>query len=131
MIIIAHSTQVIGKQSEMKAALALISNGWQVADPMIDEVYDLVGRDPVNGQFATFQVKTIRKRSDRNNEMVITGKKSNGETYQPPEVDYMLGIDGDDVWMTECTGLSEYWVTQASASKRWVKLTANNESEAV
>lgn len=124
----AHETQVLGKVSELTAALALISNGWQVAEPVIPEVYDLVGKDPINGEWKTFQVKSMKIRSDRNSEMVIVGRKSNGGNYQPEEVDYMLGVDGDIVYMTECTGISEYWASEATAAKRWVKLTAQEEA---
>ena len=120
----AHSTQVTGKVSELTAALALISNGWEVSSPIIDEVYDLVGKDPINGAWATFQVKTIRKRTDRKNEMVIYSTKGNGEAYQPHDCDYILGVDGDRVFMAECTGVKEMWASEASAAKRWVELTA-------
>ena len=130
----AHSTQIVGKVSEITATLALIANGWEVAQPFMAEEYDLVAKDPVNKQWRSFQVKSLRKRTDRNNEMVIVGRKNNGGTYQPSEVDYMLGVDGDTVYMTECTGLSEYWASESTASKRWVELTAveiNNEVGAV
>ncbi|WP_409998329.1 group I intron-associated PD-(D/E)XK endonuclease, partial [Escherichia coli] len=70
-MIIAHENQVTGKLSEMTAARALLANGWEVSEPIVAEPYDLVAKDPVTGQFVTIQVKTIRRRSDRRNEMVI------------------------------------------------------------
>lgn len=125
----AHDTQVTGAISELTAARALMASGWQVSQPLVAEAYDLVGRDPVNGQFATFQVKTIRKRSDRNGELVIYAKKGNGQAYTTDDCDYLIGIDGQTAYMMECRGISEYWASEASASKRWIELTAERESE--
>lgn len=127
----AHETQILGKVSEITATLALIANGYEVAQPFMAEAYDLVAKDPANGKWYSFQVKSLRKRTDRNNEMVIVGRKNNGGTYQPSEVDYMLGVDGDTVYMTECTGLSEYWASESTAAKRWIKLTATEINEEV
>ena len=31
--------------------------------------------------------------------------------------------------MFECVGQREYWATEASASQRWIELTAVNENE--
>lgn len=129
----AHETQILGKVSEITAALALIANGWEVAEPVMAEEYDLVAKDPIDKKWRTFQVKSLRRRSDRNNEMVIVGRKNNGGTYQPSEVDYMLGVDtvNDVVYMVECSGLSEYWASEATAAKRWVELSAKEVVEAI
>lgn len=129
----AHETQILGKVSEITAALALIANGWEVAEPVMAEEYDLVAKDPIDKKWRTFQVKSLRRRSDRNNEMVIVGRKNNGGTYQPSEVDYMLGVDtvNDVVYMVECSGLSEYWASESTAAKRWVELSAKEVVEAI
>lgn len=129
----AHETQILGKVSEITAALALIANGWEVAEPVMAEEYDLVAKDPIDKKWRTFQVKSLRRRSDRNNEMVIVGRKNNGGTYQPSEVDYMLGVDNanDTVYMVECSGLSEYWASESTAAKRWVELSAKEVVEAI
>jgi len=130
---LAHETQILGKVSEITAALALIANGWEVAEPVMAEEYDLVAKDPIDKKWRTFQVKSLRRRSDRNNEMVIVGRKNNGGTYQPSEVDYMLGVDtvNDVVYMVECSGLSEYWASESTAAKRWVELSAKEVVEAI
>lgn len=125
----AHETQVTGKLSEMTVARALLSNGWEVAQPEVDESYDLVARDPLTGEFKTIQVKTIRRRKDRNNEMVIYATNGKGKPYQPQDCDYIVGVEGDTVYMTECTGISEYWATDKAASKRWVKFTVGERVE--
>jgi hypothetical protein len=103
-----------------------MSVGFEVAQPLVAEVYDLIGRDPLNGKFSTFQCKTVRNREDRGS-LVIYARKGNGEPYSPQECDYILGVYGNKVYMTECVGKSEYW---SSDGKRWVELNAN-EAEAV
>lgn len=128
----AHASTQTGKVSELTAAMALINVGWEIAEPVVDEVYDLVGRDPANGDFRTFQTKTLRKRTDRDGTWhVIEGKRGNGNCYSAEDVDYMLGVDAEtgDVYMTECRNLSEYWQRPDSmtAKFRWVKLTAEKK----
>lgn len=119
----AHQTQVTGKLSEMTVARALLSNGWEISQPEVAEVYDLVGRDPITSEFKTMQVKTIRRRKDRNNEMVIYATNGHNEPYQPQDCDYIVGVEGDTVYMTECTGIKEYWATDKAANDRWIKFT--------
>lgn len=125
----AHETQIKGAVSELTVARALLSNGWEVSLPAVDEVYDLVIRDPFTHEFKTAQVKTIRRREDRGNDLVIYAKKGNGEAYCRDEVDYIVGVEGDDVYMFECTGKREYWATDQSAAKRWIKFTVNEWAE--
>lgn len=130
----AHHTTITGRISELKAEAALASNGWEVSRPSVAEVYDLVGRNTETGEWATFQCKTIRKRTDRNNEMVIYTSKGNGQPYTKEDCDYIIGVDGDRVFMTECRGIKEMWVSEATVAEKWTELTAqvsNTESEAV
>lgn len=115
--------------SEINAALCLMADGWQVSEPIVDEVYDLKGFHPVTKEFARFQVKSLVTRTDRNGEMVIPGKKGNGEPYSPSEVDYMIGVTGTTAYMVKCSGLSEYWASKSTAAKRWVKLEVENSKE--
>lgn len=119
----AHSTQVVGTVSELTAATALMSNGWEVSKPTVDEIYDLVARDPLTKEFKTLQVKTIRRRKDRNNELVIYATNGRGEPYQPQDCDYIIGVEGSTVYMTECDGRREYWASDQTVAKRWVKFT--------
>lgn len=125
---LAHITEVVGKSSEMLARLALLSNGWIVAKPETEEPFDIVARDPINGEWRTFQVKTIRVREDRGGEYVVYAKRGNGEPHTQSDADYIVGVLGaeDDelprVYMFENRGLGEYWATEARAEKRWVRL---------
>lgn len=128
----AHETQITGALSEITAKRALMALGWETAQPDIAEVYDLVARDPISREWKTIQVKTLRVREDRDNALVIYGRKGNGQPYSPAECDYIIGVDGQRAFMFECTGQAEYWATETSASKRWIELTATkNEAEAV
>lgn len=125
----AHETQVKGKLSEITVVKALLANGWEVAEPSVDEIYDIVAKDPLNGEWKTFQVKTIRRRRDRNNEMVIYATDGGGKAYQPQDCDYIVGVEGDIAYVTECTGIREYWATDKAASERWVRLTSAGEDK--
>lgn len=103
-----------------------MANGWEVAEPIVDEVYDIVAKDPCNNEWVTIQVKTIRRRNDRNGELVLSAKKGNGEPYTTEDCDYLIGVDGDTAYMMECRGITEYWASEMSASERWIKLTVES-----
>lgn len=96
--------------------------GYEVSKPLVDEVYDLLARDPANGEFMRVQVKTLRIRADRDNALVVYARKGNGQAYTTDEVDIIVGVDHTRAFMFECTGLSEYWSTEQSAKKRWITL---------
>lgn len=55
----AHETVVTGRHSELIAMLALMANGWIVAEPMAPEPFDLVALCPVTKQW-NFSVKFTR-----------------------------------------------------------------------
>jgi hypothetical protein len=99
--------------------------GYEVAKPLVPEVYDFLARDPVNGKAYRIQVKTLRIRADRDNALVVYARKGNGNAYTKDEVDYIVGVDGNRAFMFECTGFAEYWATETSAGKRWIELTGN------
>jgi hypothetical protein len=127
----AHETQITGAISELTAAkLMMESLGYEVAKPLVPEVYDFLARDPANGQAYRIQVKTLRIRTDRDNAYVIYAKKGNGKPYTPDEVDLIVGVNGNRAFMFECTGLTEYWSTEQTAKKRWIELKTA-EAEAV
>lgn len=123
----AHETQITGKLSEITAMRAFIANGFEVSLPSVAEVYDMIVRDPVNGEYARVQVKTCRVREDRDGAIVIYARKGNGLPYTKEDCDWIVGVLGDKVFITECTGQAEYWATEVSAAKRWIELTAERE----
>ncbi|WP_082926847.1 hypothetical protein [Paenibacillus tuaregi] len=112
----------------MTARLALMSNGWTVATTDTDESFDIVARDPVSRAWKTFQVKTIKVRTDRRGDLVVNGRKGNGEPYTLSETDYFIGVMGSEdgglptVYVFENNEQSEYWATETSAERRWVRL---------
>lgn len=123
----AHVTTVIGAYSEVVAELALLANGFTVSVPRTAEPFDLKAEDPLTGREIKIQVKTIRKRSDRNNDFVVYATKGNGDKYEQSDVDYFIGVLGEEgefprVFMFENRNLREYWASEARASERWVEL---------
>jgi hypothetical protein len=120
----AHSTQITGAVSELTAAKLLMETlGYEVAKPLVDEVYDFLARDPVNGKAYRIQVKTLRIRADRDNALVVMARKGNGNAYTKDEVDYIIGVDGNRAFMFECRNKSEYWSTEQTAKERWIDLS--------
>jgi hypothetical protein len=134
-----HFTETVGKYSELIARASLMANGWEaVSKSETDESFDISARDPLTKEWKTFQCKTIRKRSDRNNELVIYARNGRGNAYEQSDADYIIGVllgeDGDSprVWFFENRGIGEYWASEARASKRWVELSISlNRNEAI
>jgi hypothetical protein len=121
----AHETQITGAISELVAAKLLMESlGYEVAKPLVPEVYDFLARDPHNGQAYRIQVKTLRIRADRDNALVVNGRKGNGKPYTKEDTDYFIGVNGNRAFMFDCEGLSEYWSTEQTAKKRWIELNA-------
>jgi hypothetical protein len=123
----AHLTEVVGKYSEVVAELALLANGFAVSYPQLAEPYDFKAADPLTGDELKIQVKTIRKRADRNNDLVVYATNGKGARYEQSDVDYFIGVLGEEgevprVFMFENRGLREYWASESRASKRWVEL---------
>lgn len=127
MINIAHVTEITGKYSELAARLALLANGWTVHKAETDEAYDILARDPLTGDYAKIQVKTVRQRVDRGGDLVVYARKGNGTTYDLSEADYVVGVwvteSGPRVFMFENRLCGEYWAREASAAERWVELS--------
>ena len=125
----AHRKIQRGAHSQMTAALALIANGWEVAEPLVTEAYDLVAKPPNSTEWKQVQVKTGRVREDRGGAIVVRGTRRNGEPYTTDEVDYMCGVmDTGEVYIFECRGLSTYWVTPNTVAK-WEKLSTVFDAE--
>lgn len=125
----AHLTERVGVYAELIAEAALIASGWLgVARPTTDEYYDLTAIDRLTGEHKTFQVKTLKRREDRGDNLVLFAKKGDGKPYSLEEsADYYLGVLIDDgevprVFAMENRNISEYWAKETSASERWVEL---------
>lgn len=131
----AHITEITGTYSELIARAALLANGWTVYESETAEAHDILAQDPLSGDYVKIQVKTIRQRSDRNNELVVYAKKGNGEPYAKSDAHYIVGIwaaNGEvpRVYMFENEGYGEYWASEASAARRWAELSISLDREA-
>ncbi|MCM3314852.1 group I intron-associated PD-(D/E)XK endonuclease [Psychrobacillus sp. MER TA 17] len=129
----AHSTERTGAYSELVAMTALTANGYTVSKPFTKEKYDLIAEDPL-GHTARYQVKTIHRRADRNNDLVVFATTGGGKRYSQSDFDYFIAVLGDEnepprAFLFENTGQREYWATESRAAKRWVELsiTLNRE----
>jgi len=118
----AHEAITKGRYAELLAQTALLANGWSVAEPIAPEPFDLVARDPANGRWHRIQVKTARRRDDRNGEIVVYAKKSNGAAYTRDDCDLIIGVVDDEVYMFPNREISEYWVHPNTIESRWTKL---------
>lgn len=125
----AHITERVAMYAELVAEAALMASGYLgVAKPTTNEYYDLTAIDPLTKEHKTFQVKTLKRREDRGNNLVLFAKRGNGKPYKEDEQsDYFLGVLLDDgeipkVYAMENRGISEYWCNEAKASERWIEL---------
>ena len=124
----SYVTEVTGVYSELVAEVALMANGYQVSRTRTAEPFDLKAIDPVNGIEYKYQVKTIRKRTDKNGELVVYATNGRGNTYKKSDVDFFIGVLTEEgevprVFMFENRGIKEYWASEARASNRWVELS--------
>lgn len=125
----AHLTERVGVYAELVAEAALMASGYLgVSKPTTHEYYDLSAIDPLSREHKTFQVKTLKRREDRGNNLVLFAKKGDGTPYGPNEsADYYLGVLIDDgevprVFAMENRNISEYWALETKASERWIEL---------
>ena len=101
--------------------------GHEVAETDTDEAYDFVAKDPINGEWYTYQCKTVRVRHDRGGDMVVYATNGNGERYAKSDVDYIVGILAENgqtprAFYFENRGCREYWASEESAKTRWIEL---------
>ncbi|WP_258838628.1 hypothetical protein [Mechercharimyces sp. CAU 1602] len=107
----------------MLAQTALLANGHEIAQPVATESYDIVAKHPKTGVWHTYQVKTCRVREDRNGAIVVEARRSGGR-YTKEDADYFIGVCGEDVYLIENVGFSEYWASKTTL-KKWTKLKTN------
>ena len=117
----AHDAHITGRVSELKAITALIANGYEVAEPVVAEAYDLLIRKEGEDRTHRVQVKTCRVREDRE-AIVVNARRNNGESYTVNDCDYLIGVLEDEVYMFECRGMGEYWATAGNVDTHWAKL---------
>jgi hypothetical protein len=129
----AHQSTVTGGVSELIATAALLNAGWQVSKPEVPECYDRIGITP-EGNYVKLQIKTVYTRTDRKGAKVVFATKGDGTAYTPDESDYIVGVDGTDVWLIKNRNLREYWQPiRPTLENGWVIVgnETKNEVEAV
>lgn len=125
---IAHISETTGKYSQMIAKAALTASGWSVAETETDEAYDFVIRDPLSGAWFEAQVKTIRRRKDRDNQFVVYTTNGKGEPYSPDDIRYIVAVLAENgetprVFMFENEGRKEVWRSEPTAERDWVEMS--------
>ena len=125
----AHVTERVGAYSELIVEASLIASGYlHVSRPATNEYYDLSATDRLTGEHVTFQVKTLKRRTDRDDSLVVVARRGDGSKYEVDEAaDYYVGVLVDDgeiprVFLMKNRNISEYWASEASAGERWVEL---------
>ncbi|MGM0836008.1 MAG: group I intron-associated PD-(D/E)XK endonuclease [Bacillota bacterium] len=124
----AHDTITKGRHSELIAITALLANGYTVMEPCAPDVFDLGITRPGWTDFKRVQVKTARRRTDRNGEVVVYTRKNNGEPYSLEDADLFIGILDGAVYMFDNRGLSEYWCPADKLAEKWTKLETGIET---
>ena len=119
----ASESTNIGTHSELRVMTALLANGYEVSKPIAPEPYDLTVRDPRSGEHFRVQVKTARVREDRDGAIVVTARKSNGQTYTREECDYLAGVTEDAVYLIPNVEQTEYWAKPDLVDAKWTRLT--------
>ncbi|MRX54656.1 hypothetical protein GJU41_11800 [Bacillus idriensis] len=131
----AHHTTTRGRMSELIAQTALLENGYSVAEWIVPEASDIIAYDRANEQLMLIQVKTLRKRDDRNGEYVLYGRKNNGDKYSKADCSHFIGVYNTEVFLIENRGdIAEYWCPADKVDEKWQRLSTTvklNESEAV
>lgn len=107
----AHQTTITGRVSELTVERGLLDRGWQVSTPSLPEKYDIVVHEPGTPphEFKRVQVKTIKRRYDRKNEMIVYATDGRGNPYTLEECDFLAGVEGSDFYLIPCRGITEYW----------------------
>lgn len=103
MINTAHLSENVGKYSELAARLALLANGWTVHQAETDEAYDVLAKDPVSGEYAKIQIKTIRQRKDRGGDLVVYAKKVTGRRTTWPTLIILLAYGRSKAKFPACS----------------------------
>lgn len=129
----AYESSNRGTHSELVAMTALLAAGYEVAEPVAAESYDIVAKEAGTGEWRTFQVKTLRLRTDKGRPYyVLNGTRNSGDVYRRADADYFIGVVDGAVYLVENTEQSEYWAAVDGVDGKWRRLAVNmNEAEAV
>lgn len=108
--------------------------GYIVAEPETAETFDIVARDPVNRRWYTFQVKSVRVRTDRSKsgrpEYIVDARRQSGDdrsAYDKADADYLIGVLAETdatprAWLIENKAQVEYGSPADVVDARWFRL---------
>lgn len=120
------STADKGRYSELLAEAALANAGYTLLVPSSTEPYDLAITKRGSRELKRVQVKTIYPRERNGVEYyVMRGIRGNGEPYALDDADYMVGVIGGKVYMTENREITEYWCNAEEVATKWRELPIN------
>ena len=128
----ARSTTAKGASAVMVARAALHALGWNTSRPEVDDGADVWAQEPETGDIKRIQVRSIvvRDTETRHGEYVIPARRSNGEPFQPEEIDALIGVLGSRAWMIPCEGRGEYWSGRYGDTSKWTEITGETQCEA-
>ncbi|WP_144239336.1 hypothetical protein [Exiguobacterium undae] len=113
-----------GRLSEITAAVALIRNGYEVAEPLVVSSYDYLIKRPGRNIFEKAQIKTVCVREDRDGALVVKGAKNSGVPYSLDEASVIIGVDRFTAYIIENREQSEYWAKdEVVAAGKWEKVS--------
>lgn len=113
-----------GRLSELTAAVVLIRNGYEVAEPLVVSSYDYLIKRPGSDVFEKAQIKTVYVREDRDGALVVKGAKNNGMPYSLDEASVIIGVDRFSAYIIENREQSEYWAKdEVVAAGKWDKVS--------
>lgn len=125
----AHISTLTGGVSESLASAIFLSEGYSVFTSLVPESFDLIiiDKDEEGKNVCkTVQIKTMKIRRDRNNELVVKGANNAGIPYSKDDVDYLLGVNLETgkAYLIPNAEQTEYWSKdEDTARKKWRELT--------
>lgn len=97
-----------GRLSELNAAVALIRNGYEVAEPLVVSSYDYLIKRPGNDAFDKARIETMYVREGRDGSLVVKGVKNLDVPYSLDEVSVIIGVDRFSAYIIENREQFEY-----------------------
>lgn len=121
---LANTSLTKGTHSQLIASAALLANGYLISEPLAPDTMDFVIKKKEEPGWKTVQVKSIYYRTDKNKDYyVVYSRKGDKTCYTPAEVDVIVGVYGDEIYLIDNIGNQEYWSQPHQAPLKWTKLS--------
>lgn len=117
------SSTMKGRISELTVATAFMENGYVVLEPMCAETFDMLVHKIGTNDYTKVQIKTLGIR-ERNGVKyyICKGRRNTGNPYTTEETDIFAGVCGNEVYLINNSGISEYWSRVDEAAMKWKQL---------